>query len=377
MRIAVVHNLPPGGARRRLASQVRHLSGDLVEICLQTATPITPNPVVVPVRRLAPRHSRLLRPPLRYVDLISLERAWRAAAQEIRRSGAEVVYLNPCRYLQGPPVLQEGVPSALYFCDEARRVDSEAAARSTRNRLTRPLYAPMYARERRLDRSAACGASRLATNSRYTAAEIERAYGRRPSVLTMGVADSLLAREPVTRRDAFLLSVGTLIPTKGHDLVIRAAAAATVRRPVVVVAPRPGADEQARLQALAGSLRVDLDVRVGISDEELGDLYSSAFATLYLARREPLGLVSLEAQACGCPVIVADDGGLPETVLDGTTGWKSSRDPVAVASLLDRLSDPALAQQVSTDARAHARGWSWETSAAQVEGLLREVRDGS
>jgi glycosyltransferase involved in cell wall biosynthesis len=377
MRIAVVHNLPPGGARRRLASQVRHLSADVVEICLQTAMPISRDPVVVPLRPRAPRHSRLLRPPLRYVDLVSLERAWRGAAREILRSGADVVYLNPCRYLQGPPVLRDGVPGTLYFCDEARRVDSEPAAGSSRRRLTRPLYAPMYARERRLDRSAACAASRLATNSRYSAAEIERAYGRRATVLRMGVAESLLAREPPAERGGFLLSVGTLIPTKGHDLVLRAAAAAAARRPVVIVAPRPGDDEQRRLQALAGSLELDLSVKVGISDDELGDLYASAFATLYLARGEPLGLVSLEAQACGCPVIVADDGGLPETVIDGTTGWHSSRDPARVASLLDRLSDPPLAREMSTAARTHARGWSWEASAAQVEVLLREVRDES
>jgi glycosyltransferase involved in cell wall biosynthesis len=374
MRIAVIHNLPPGGARRRLASQVEHLNGEIIEICLETATPITPDAFVLPVRRVAPRLHRLLRPPVRYLDLAALELAWRRAAHAIRSSGADVVYLNPCQYLQAPPVLQDGVPPALYFCDEPRLGPTEPEARATRNSLTNPLYVAMYARECRLDRRTTSRACRLATNSRYTAAEIERVYGRTATVIKMGVAEALLQHTPAAPSDRFLLSVGTLIPTKGHDLVLRAAAVAAARPRVQIVAPRPAPREEARLRVLAEQLGVDVAIRVGITDGELAGLYASAYATLYLALREPLGLVALEAQACGCPIIVAAEGGLPETIVDGITGWQVPRDPAMVASMVDRLADRELHQRMSAAAREHAKGYTWEASAAQVESLLAEVR---
>ena len=374
MRIAVVHNLQLGGARRRLANQMPHFGGSVVEICLETATPITHGAIVVPLRPQAPRRSRVLRPPLRYIDLAMLERAWRRAAAHIISSHPDVIYLNPCRYLQAPPVLSSGGPPALYFCDEVRRVDAERGGTGSRNSLTLPVYRPLYERERRLDRKTATTAEVIATNSRYTATEIQRVYGRVATVVRLGVADALLAPSPDRASvGASLLSVGTLIPTKGHDLALRAAAMAHGRPLVRVVAPRPAPHEEARLRALAGELGVTAEIKVAISDAELRDLYATATATVYLAEREPLGLVSLEAQAQGCPVIVAAEGGLPETIVEGVTGWSAPREAAAVASLVNRLADGAVRNRMSAAARDHARAWSWEASAAHVEQLMSQI----
>jgi glycosyltransferase involved in cell wall biosynthesis len=372
VRVAVVHNLPLGGARRRLANQIDHLDEDIVEVCLETALPVTSEAIVVPFAPIAPKRSKLIRPPLRYRDLVMLIRAWREAAKRIRASGADVVYLNPCRYLQAPPVVLDDIPPALYFCDEPRRVDADPGARSARRSLTRPVYAPANATERRLDRTATRRAYQLATNSRYTAAEIDRVYGRKATVLTMGVADAFIAHQPKAVPEPFLLTVGALIPTKGHDLVIDVAA--RVSRPVVLVAPRPDPGEQARLGRLAKRLGVGLEVHVGISDAELAALYGTAYATVYLAKREPLGLVSLEAQACGCPVIVAAEGGLPETIIDGVTGWQTPRDGAAAAAFVERLADRTVRDRMAAAAREHARNWSWAASAAELGELLTATR---
>jgi phosphatidylinositol alpha-1,6-mannosyltransferase len=377
MKITVLHNLPPGGARRRLASQLSYMNGEIIEICPQTATPITPDAAIVPLRQLAPRMSRVLRPPLRYGDLVGLELAWRDASVRLREVGADVIYLNPDRYVGAPPLLTDRLPPVLYFCDEPRRVDYETAAKDTRNQRTRLLYGPLYARERHLDRRTMERAALVATNSQYTAGEIARVYGREATVITMGVEESLIGASDSSVDAGFLLTVGALIPSKGHDLVIRAAAMASQSRPVVLVAPRPDPAEEQRLRALAADLGVDLQVRVGISDRTLGELFRSAHATLYMAAREPFGLVSIEAQACGCPVIVADEGGLPETIADGVTGWKSPRDPKATALLLDRLDDPGVRGTMSAEAQARAHAQTWRQSAAEVETLLRNLMVGS
>jgi glycosyltransferase involved in cell wall biosynthesis len=354
-----------------------HLPGELIEVCLETADPISSGAIVVPLRIAAPGAKRWMRPPLRYVDQLALERAWLHVGREIRARQADVVFANPCRFLQAPAVLLEDIAPAVYFCDEPRRADYEEWGRRSRNCWTLPLYTPLYGRQRKLDRAATGMASRLATNSYYTAGEVERAYGRTAEVVRMGVAESLLEPRgrPPKARTAFVLSVGSLIVSKGHDLVLRAVAVASIKRPVVIVAPWAAPAEAARLQGLARALDVELTIRVAIPDAELRDLYETAHATLYLAGREPFGLVALEAQACGCPAIVSDEGGLPETIVDGVTGWRTSRDPAGVAALLDRLEDAALYARMSSAASEHASHWSWRASAAQIDNLLAEVLD--
>ena len=78
--VAVLHNLGPGGAHRRLSEQIRHLGCRVAEVCLATATPVTGRPVIVPYGPRAPRWPRPVRPPLRYADALALWRAWRRAA---------------------------------------------------------------------------------------------------------------------------------------------------------------------------------------------------------------------------------------------------------------------------------------------------------
>jgi glycosyltransferase involved in cell wall biosynthesis len=231
----------------------------------------------------------------------------------------------------------------------------------------------MYARERRLDYATTRAAARVATNSAYTATAIQERYGRTAIVVPMGVADKLRDCRPDTRRQGFLLSVGALTAAKGHALVIRVAAALPKPRPVTIVAPRPAPSEASGLLALARDLGVQATVKVAIADAELANLYASAHATLYLAREEPLGLVALEAQAMGCPVIVAAEGGLPETIEDGVTGWSVPRDVAAAAQAVSRLDDEDEYRRMSAAARDRGARFTWAASAAQIADLLTGV----
>lgn len=363
-----MHNLGSGGARRRLLNQVALLPHECVEVCLGTATPISDSARVIAWRPAAPRLPRPARIPVRYLDLLTLAAAWQRAAGVVRGLGADVVFAGPCRYLQSPPMLgAAGLPPSLYFCDEPRRVDYEDDAKSSRNPTTRHVYAALHEAQRRLDRRGAMAADLIATNSRYTAEAIRAAYGREAEPVVLGVAPEFAQTPPGAPRH--LLSVGTLIPSKGHDLVIRAAARTARRWPVVIVGTRGQDGERERLQELADEEGVELDVRQGISDDELRRAYADAFATLYLARREPLGLASIEAQACGCPVIVADEGGLPETIDEGRSGWAVPRDAAVVAARVDALSDAG--RTAMQDACRHsAQRWSWKRSAEHIDELL-------
>ena len=312
-----------------------------------------------------------MRPVLRHTDLASLVVAWRRLSAAVEETPVDVVYANPCRFLQAPLVTTMTRRPTLYFCDEPRRVDYEPAAIASRSSTTRWLYAPLHGTERRLDRRSVAAATELVTNSRFTAGRIERAYGRTAGVIPLGVADGFRANGDLP--GGHLLSVGTLIPSKGHDLVIRSAAAMPAPRDVVIVGPRHEPGEEERLRDIGREVGIRVEIRVGIADAELRALYAAAHATLYLAHEEPLGLASLEAQACGCPVVVADEGGLPETIEDGVTGFAVARSVSSVGRALELLERPARRAAMGNNARDRGAHATWERSSQDVQRRLEAL----
>ncbi len=377
MKIAVVHNLEMGGAHRRLRSQIQGLAGhEILEVTLSTGKPVTETAVVVPLRQLADSKSRWMRPPLRYVDLALLHKAWRRAAGVVNAWQPDLCFANPCQFLTAPSLVNRLEKPVVFYCDEPRRAYHDDSIGDTFNDSTKSLYYLLRSAERFSERKNTLAADRVATNSRYTAALIRDALGVDSQLVRCGVAESFSAGDDVGAAAAFkhVLSVGTLIPSKGHDLVIEAMALSRVELPLVVVSPREGeCQEQARLRQLADECGVRLKLMAGIPEVDLRDLYRSAFATLYLAQGEPFGLASIEAQACGSPVIVASEGGLPETLVDGGTGWCVARDPKSAARALDDLLDPDVRLAMVGQAPEWAAGFTWAKSVESLEAVFASV----
>jgi glycosyltransferase involved in cell wall biosynthesis len=225
---------------------------------------------------------------------------------------------------------------------------------------------------RHLDRAAVSAVAAVTTNSRYSVGRIHEAYGRHATVIPCGVTDGFQPPATPVARD-HLLTVGTLIPSKGHDLAIEAAGRSGLGFPVVVVTPRHNPEEEARLRAIADRAGVEVVVKVGVTDEELAALYQSAVVTLYMAQLEPFGLVSIEAQSCGCPVIVSDEGGLAETLVSGVTGWSVARQVGPIAERLSQFKDPALSERLGRAAAADSGRWSWNVSAKRLQAVFTSV----
>lgn len=368
MKVVVVHNLRRGGAWRRLRSQLDFLGDlDICEVTLSTAEPITETPVVIPLSLRADGVSKWLRPPVRYADLIMLIGAYRRLSRAIDQQAPDVVWANPCRYLQAPFLTTRGAP-VVYYCDEPRRADYESAAREAMNSKTMLPYEFMRRAERALDRRSVRQMSTVLTNSNFTVSRIRAAYGRESSVVSCGVPDDF--RPTAVGGASHVLSVGTMIPSKGHDVAIDAVAESGLDLPLLIISPRDEVAEHKRLQVRAEAAGVRLLVQCGVSESALLSAYRDAFATLYLARAEPLGLASLEAQACGSPVIVSDEGGLPETLLEGESGWAVARDAASAAAALRKLSDENLRMQMSAAAAAHGATHRWSGSAANMRLVL-------
>ena len=176
-----------------------------------------------------------------------------------------------------------------------------------------------------------------------------------------------------------LLFAGRIQPLKGPDVLLRAVAALLEREPalrsrlVVPVVGGPsgsGLERPTSLVTLAHELGVADVVRFvpPVSQEVLADWYAAATVVAVPSYNESFGLVAIEAQACGTPVVAAAVGGLPTAVRDGRSGLLlDTHDPQAWAGALQRVvgdgGEPGLLEKLRAGARAQAEEFSWDATA--------------
>jgi D-inositol-3-phosphate glycosyltransferase len=235
----------------------------------------------------------------------------------------------------------------------------------------------------------------LVANTRAEAGELIRLYQADPQRLsvvrpgadltsyTPGSRQAARRRHGLPADGPVLLFVGRIQPLKAPDVVIRALAALRERDPsaeaTVVICGGPsgtGLEHPTQLYELAGSLGVRDAVRFlpPQPTAALADLYRAADLLCVPSYNESFGLVAVEAQACGTPVVAARVGGLVTAVADGVSGVLiDSHDPQRWAVVLDSLlADPGRRARLAEGALAHARNFSWDRT---VHGLLEVYRD--
>lgn len=178
-----------------------------------------------------------------------------------------------------------------------------------------------------------------------------------------------------------LLFVGRLQPFKAAGTAIRALAQLRVLGLpegeailVIVGGPSPsGSTEPARLRTLADQLGMAGSVRFVSAQphQELPVFYQAADVCLVPSLAETFGLVALEAQACGVPVVASGVGGLRSVVRHGQTGFLV--DPSSSASFAERswsiLADESRAESMGRIATYWSNQFSWERSAADLYDL--------
>ena len=180
------------------------------------------------------------------------------------------------------------------------------------NPVARAVVAPLRLWLKTWDRWAAKQPDIYIATGHSVADRVKSFYHRDASIIAPPVDRKWFTRH---KSDDFYLVAARLVPHKRLELAIKACG--RLGLPLVVVG---SGRSETRLRKMAGS-----KVRFAgyIPDDELRELYSRARAVL-VPSEEEFGLVALEAQAAGTPVIAFDRGGATETVVDGVTGIRFS-----------------------------------------------------
>ncbi|HEY3045037.1 MAG TPA: glycosyltransferase [Vicinamibacterales bacterium] len=238
-------------------------------------------------------------------------------------------------------------------------------------RLGRPASAVMrivMARLARWDQRTAGRANRYVAISHYVAGRIRRYYNREATVVYPPVDTEFFHPDSaVSGRQALVVSA--LVPYKRLDLAIDACRIAGVPLKIVGDGPdRARLERRAQAEGNAGHDGVEFLGRR--SNDEVRELYRRA-AVVILPGEEDFGIVPLEAQACGRPVVAYARGGALETVVSEETGLLvEEAAPAAFADAIRRAIDRPFDSAVI---RRHAERFGRARFANQMEGLVRDT----
>jgi len=241
-------------------------------------------------------------------------------------------------------------------------------------------------------------ADRVLANSRFTADLVRKAGVEprrietiylgcdvdrfRPLPCNMELRQRLLGDQ---YRHRVILTVGNLVPRKGHDMVIRALPRLVETIPDITYLVVGDGPYREQLEALAESMRLrDRVVFAGrIPDEDLPDIYALSDVFAMPSREhldkcdvEGFGLVFLEANACARPVVAGRSGGISDAVDDGGTGLLTDpSDPEDVAKAIGRiLTDKDLAIRMGQQGRLRVvNNFSWQQIGNRVQGILEAI----
>ena len=234
-------------------------------------------------------------------------------------------------------------------------------------------------------------ADRLVANTDQEATELVELYGAEPTkvhVIHPGVdldafvpGDQRLARARLgINEDAIvLLFVGRIQPLKGPEVLLQSAAELLKENPefrtrlMVAICGGPsgtGLQQPKSLQSLTDTLGLRDVVRFipPVNRSELVTWFQAATLNVVPSYSESFGLVALESQACGTPVVASRVGGLVTTVRDGVSGLLvDGHNPSDWAAAITRIvSDEAFAARLRKGTRTHAELFDWNSTANEL-----------
>lgn len=360
MRIAVFHELPKGGAENAVQQMALRLKKKHT-VDLFTTNPHAPKDKIsfTHIHRYAfsPKKwtgrnwkRKLYKDTFELLKLIILHRK---IARDIDKNVYDLVFVHASQYIETPFILRFLRTKSFFYChDPHDRLVYDKVN-------TIPSYLPWYKKKyentmRRvrkfLDKKNFEKINFIIANSEYTKKIIRKTYNKQSKVIYLGV-DTKIFKPLYGEKSYDILFVGSTQELDGFDLYV---------------------DILKRIPLRIKTRSVLAELEWIDSVEEMASIYSQSKLLIALAKREPFGLVPLEAMACGTPVAVVDEAGYKETVIHGKNGFLLKRDARLFSkTITEILKDKRKLSEMGVFARDYAtKKWSWENTIVQLESFF-------
>jgi glycosyltransferase involved in cell wall biosynthesis len=306
VRVAIVHHwFVTRGGGERVAECIASLFPDAEIFTLLKDVPGIPKSL----RERCIRTSFLQKIPLAKRHHRHMMPLYPIAAEGLDLGGFDLVISSDSGPAKGIRVNEKAVH--ICYCHSPMRYlyDGYESYRDQMGPVTRALFTAAAGRLRRWDMNAAQKVTHFIANSNYVAGRIRRFYGRESTVIHPPIDLDLARTTKANMTHEHYLCAGRLVGYKRTELMIEACI--RLGRNLRVAGTGP---EEARLKAIAAAGRVKF---LGeLSTDSLWQEFAECRALLFAAD-EDFGMVPLEAQACGRPVIAYGVGGSLETVRGG------------------------------------------------------------
>lgn len=282
------------------------------------------------------------------VEIYRLYQLHKKIASDIESKHYDFAFIHPSQYTQAPFLLRFLTIPKLYYCQEVLRMIYEKDMDQTESLgFFKKRYERMTRQLRKIiDKKNIASADVIFANSTFTKRNIVKAYGLDSIICHMGV-DTRRFYETSTKKDIDVLYIGSEDPIDGYALFTQSLTHATSKSKVEYL--------------LRGKKWLT-------NDTELADYYSRAKIVICFGKREPFGLIPLEAMSCGAVVVALDEGGYKDSVQNEKTGFLVPEDPMIIAKTIDDiLNDAALLRKLSENAKKEIlHHWQWSQSADKV-----------
>jgi glycosyltransferase involved in cell wall biosynthesis len=218
---------------------------------------------------------------------------------------------------------------------------------------------------RHLEAAALHHAAAVVTNSGYTAAAVRARYRRTPVLTPGGVDGDLYQLAPGGGR--YALYVGRLAPEKGVERLLAWSEGAACELALA------GTGEEEYVRYLHARAHPRVRWLGPLRGAALREAYASSRCVVLLSHAEEFGLAALEGMAAARPVVAVPEGGLPELVAHGHTGFLIADAAAYRAAIARLMQDDALCARLGMAGRRVAQRYQWETMAARLERLADQL----
>lgn len=389
-RIALFHDLPPGGAKRSVYETFKGLKKDF-EVEVFTLPDRDKKGKLFSLRDFT---DKIFYPaPIAWYGAgkTSDYKNWRERlssdfyalffqrfvekriADQINHRNYDLALVHHTRFTHAPYLLRYLKIPSIYYCQEPPRAFYEKKLGIPKNiTFYKKFYEQILRKTKKIiDKKNAQMATLLLVNSCYSKIRAEKIYQREAQVCYLGVNQNKFKPLGLRKQD-FVIAIGNAEPQKNFGFLIETLSLIPEKeRPGLLIIGHQH-PEKTRLKNLAKKLGVFLLWEKGISDDKLVKRYNQALMMVVSALREPLGLGVLEAMACGVPVVAVKEGGIKETILDGKTGFLVKRDKKKmVEKIVLLLKNKKLREKMGREAREQVlKNWTLNKSIENLRKFL-------